>query len=185
MQQTRRSLALLFDGHYHRLSRVSETKPHSKEERQAALLFYSPWLLSLFSRLKRLLSLSRISQLTRKQDEQEHRKNFCKLQKRVHFALECVDQANLYNKYKKHRKNDRSFSFHVSSVCGLRFVSCLTAILPYAPVKHKPPVIDRRLAAMRFVSVEAENYISFIAACAAKDNERIWICTIDQSLDPW
>ena len=125
----------------------------------------------IFSRLKRLLALSRISQLTRKQDEQEHRKNFCKLQKRVHFALECVDQANLYNKYKnkykKHRKNDRSFSFHVSSVCGLRFVSCFSAILPYPPVIHKPPVIDRRLAVMRFVSVDAENYISFIAACAA------------------
>ncbi|MFR5846559.1 MAG: hypothetical protein ACLUEU_12780, partial [Oscillospiraceae bacterium] len=73
--------------------------------------------------MKRLLALSRISQLTRKQDEQEYRKNFRKLQKRVHFALECVDQANLYNKYKKHRKNDRSLSFHVSSVCGLRFVS--------------------------------------------------------------
>jgi len=85
--------------------------------------------------LKRLLALSRISQLTRKQDEQEHRKDFRKLQKRVHFALECVDQANLYGKYKKHRKNDRSFSFHVSSICGLRFVSCFTAILPYADVQ--------------------------------------------------
>ena len=77
----------------------------------------------------------RISQLTRKQDEQEHRKDFRKLQERVHFALECVDQANLYNKYKKHRKNDRSFSFHVSSVCGLRFVSCLEAILPHSHTK--------------------------------------------------
>ena len=53
----------------------------------------------------------------------------------IRGALECVDQANLYNKYKKHRKNDRSFSFHVSSVCGLRFVSCLEAILPHFHTK--------------------------------------------------
>ena len=39
IQQTRRSLALLFDGHYHRRSGISEIKLHSKEERQAALLF--------------------------------------------------------------------------------------------------------------------------------------------------
>ena len=66
-----------------------------QQGRRAALLFsYYLWLLSLFSRLKRSL-FPHLSADPANRTSRNTGKDFRKLQKRVHFALECVDQQPL------------------------------------------------------------------------------------------